>query len=321
MSEGSRLQLSDLPNLDLLYRDPEVQSNYVNKLRELARQHGQDMFLQKNVSPEKATMASVNLPAISPTPSASSSSSAGSNIRHFKKALLLQSNLEDAPTHLVAPAAQSDLSNDLKLLVSQFTGENVTPVKQPTAEKEEMNTTEAASFRVVIDPSLDVPPQPRQVTDFSIQSLSSSKYASEDESVSGSLLTSKGDTESTAEEDKLNLSKDDSLKEINPSQFDFLRPSTSSMNVTASSISMSANSSPSPSPSPSPSASPGPGVSFTTLPQMPLSITHVGRKPLNGPPCSLKTLVDDKILEPFDGSLSYEIMVCFTMRRILLSSS
>ncbi|OTF80392.1 hypothetical protein BLA29_005983, partial [Euroglyphus maynei] len=37
-------------------------------------------------------------------------------------------------------------------------------------------------------------------------------------------------------------------------------------------------------------------------------ITHVGRKPLNGPPCSLKTLVDDAILEPMDGSLTYEIL-------------
>lgn len=40
--------------------------------------------------------------------------------------------------------------------------------------------------------------------------------------------------------------------------------------------------------------------------QMP---THVGRKPLNGPPCSLKILVDDNILEPAPGSLSYDVMV------------
>lgn len=49
-----------------------------------------------------------------------------------------------------------------------------------------------------------------------------------------------------------------------------------------------------------------PSPSITPIPQM---VTHVGRKPLNGPPCSLKTLVDDNILDPLDGSLTYEIMV------------
>nr|XP_027200661.1 myosin-G heavy chain-like [Dermatophagoides pteronyssinus] len=44
---------------------------------------------------------------------------------------------------------------------------------------------------------------------------------------------------------------------------------------------------------------------ISSIPQV---ITHVGRKPLNGPPCSLKTLVDDGILEPMDGSLTYEIL-------------
>lgn len=48
-----------------------------------------------------------------------------------------------------------------------------------------------------------------------------------------------------------------------------------------------------------------------SMSQMPQMVTHVGRKPLNGPPCSLKTLVDDNILDPLDGSLTYEIMVLF----------
>lgn len=50
-------------------------------------------------------------------------------------------------------------------------------------------------------------------------------------------------------------------------------------------------------------------ASSSLFPSMPQVVTHVGRKPLNGPPCSLKTLVDDGILEPLDGSLTYEIMV------------
>ncbi|KAI7690921.1 MPN domain-containing protein [Sarcoptes scabiei] len=48
-------------------------------------------------------------------------------------------------------------------------------------------------------------------------------------------------------------------------------------------------------------------VSIDQLSMMPQVTTHVGRKPLNGPPCSLKTLVDDRILEPLNGSLTYEI--------------
>ena len=48
--------------------------------------------------------------------------------------------------------------------------------------------------------------------------------------------------------------------------------------------------------------------SFSNLPEMPTMVTHVGRKPLNGPPCSLKTLVDDGILDPLEGSLTYEIL-------------
>ena len=38
-------------------------------------------------------------------------------------------------------------------------------------------------------------------------------------------------------------------------------------------------------------------------------VAHVGRKPLNGMPCSLKTLINDKILEPKDNCLSIEYMV------------
>lgn len=102
----------------------------------------------------------------------------------------------------------------------------------------------------------------------------------------------------------MNMSTDSSLKAINPSQFNFLHPGQSNeTDELVSSVSVpSANSNLYPSPSPSPNAS------FTTLPQMPMAVTHIGRKPLNGPPCSLKTLVDDNVLDPLDGSLTYEIM-------------
>ena len=56
------------------------------------------------------------------------------------------------------------------------------------------------------------------------------------------------------------------------------------------------------------SSSPLSSSSFSNLPEMPTMVTHVGRKPLNGPPCSLKTLVDDGILDPLEGSLTYEIL-------------
>lgn len=113
--------------------------------------------------------------------------------------------------------------------------------------------------------------------------------------------------------------------------FDFLRPSitpsghlhgpsssASFSSSTPNSSRMGGNRRPSPSASPlphgtsfSPINSPYGGnssSSFTTLPEMPTMVTHVGRKPLNGPPCSLKTLVDDGILDPLEGSLTYEIL-------------
>lgn len=114
--------------------------------------------------------------------------------------------------------------------------------------------------------------------------------------------------------------------------FDFLRPSiTPSGHLYGSSSASFSSSTPNSSRMggdrnrrPSPSASPLPhgtsfspinspyggnsSSSFTTLPEMPTMVTHVGRKPLNGPPCSLKTLVDDGILDPLEGSLTYEIL-------------
>ena len=45
-------------------------------------------------------------------------------------------------------------------------------------------------------------------------------------------------------------------------------------------------------------------------------VTHVGRKPLNGPPCSLKTLLNDGILEPANGALhiDYLVLNCNTLQ-------
>lgn len=57
------------------------------------------------------------------------------------------------------------------------------------------------------------------------------------------------------------------------------------------------------SPPPPPPPPPQPQIMPDQVP------THVGRKPLNGPPCSLKILVDDNILDPMPDSLTYDVMV------------
>ncbi|KAH7645009.1 mpn domain-containing protein-like protein 2 [Dermatophagoides farinae] len=78
----------------------------------------------------------------------------------------------------------------------------------------------------------------------------------------------------------------------------------SATNVTPSSVSSLASQQPMFNNSVTPTST----AANTIIPPIPQVITHVGRKPLNGPPCSLKTLVDDGILEPMDGSLTYEIL-------------
>ena len=341
-------------NFNLTF-SPGTPNKFMTKLQELARQSDPDIFV-KNENNKLLPLFNhaVNTQSISPTPSTSSNSSCGSNIRHFKKALILQSNLDGGEGNIKETGSDGSLSTETKteqytthhaslsssmshrtgspfdmanLLADKFKQNEMKQPKQEIEdeeeeeEEEEESDDEPGELMIVsesvasntsisdIKPNLITPTTSTGKMDFSIRSLTSnmtsnhSKYHSDDEEScllreSSSSLGMKTDNESVKSEEH-EMKFEDELKPIFPEHFDFLRPSTSAPHHSATLTPLPATINP----------TPLSNFSTTSL-QIPHMVpTHVGRKPLNGPPCSLKTLVDDNILDPMDGSLTYEIMV------------
>lgn len=189
---------------------------------------------------------------------------------------------------------------------SKFESEQESESEKNTGDDDhnEHNQQTENSDQVMIAENEDedeVKPSDLLKVDFSIKSLSGRNDSSDDES---KAFSSRGD-ESACDSEDLNTTngtnvtgnKDDgsSSKNIsNNSEFDFRRPSIGGLVNSSSSVL-----------SPSSTNS---NTNYGSVGDIPQMVTHVGRKPLNGPPCSLKTLVDDGILSPMDGALTYEIM-------------